>query len=153
MGRTPEQRREYERKRKLVPGVVERQRAYDRKRYLENRGYYRSGDLFNRHGMRPEDWAAMWDAQDGLCYLCGEPLVNEDRRVHVDHDHSCCDPQHSCPICRRGLACNHCNNAIGHVRDDVARLRRMADALETAQAAVEIRKAAVSNQQLILDTS
>src|SRR5436309_873022 len=27
-----------------------------------------------KHGMTPEDHAAMWAAQQGLCYLCGEPL-------------------------------------------------------------------------------
>lgn len=151
--RTPEQmqqRREYEQKRRLVPGVIEKQRAYNQKRYSANRDAYLAAMMFNAHGLRPEDWAALWNAQDGRCYLCGEQLVDRDRQVHVDHDHSCCPRDHSCQICRRGLACADCNLAIGHLREDAPRLRRMADALEAAQAAVESRKASM-NEQLILD--
>jgi hypothetical protein len=81
---------------------------------------------------------AMWDAQDGKCYLCGEPMDIE--HVRIDHDHSCCSPRTSCETCRRGLAHHRCNIAIGMADDDPARLRRMADALETAQIAFEQRK-------------
>lgn len=84
------------------------------------------------HGMEPEDWAAMWAAQDGCCYLCGADLA-KGRAVNVDHDHSCCPQGRSCRACRRGLACHSCNVAIGMADDDPARLRRMADALETAK--------------------
>lgn len=99
----------------------------------------RAWRLMFYHGMRPEDWAAMWDAQQGLCYLCSEELG--DQRAVIEHDHSCCPPESSCRICRRGLAHSDCNSSIGMARDDPARLRRMADALEAAQAIVEQRKA------------
>jgi len=122
-------------------------RAYNRQRYIDNRDERRAYVLFQDHGLRPDDWAAMWAAQNGKCYLCGLDLATlKDREVHVDHDHACCGQGHSCAVCRRGLACQHCNNAIGHVRDDVARLRRMADALEAAQADVERRKLTAPSQ-------
>lgn len=94
---------------------------------------------WRRHGLRPEDRAALWAAQDGRCYLCGEELAAE--KAHIDHDHSCCGPNRSCPVCRRGLACEQCNRAIGLARDDPARLRRMADALEAANRGVAERMA------------
>jgi len=126
------------------------QRAYrlrhperDRERhrvYREaNQEQARAWLLRRRHGMQPEDWAAMWTAQDGKCYLCSGELAAE--KAHIDHGHSCCGPNRSCPVCRCGLACEQCNRAIGLVRDDPARLRRMADALEAANRGVVERMA------------
>lgn len=91
------------------------------------------------HGLRPEDWAAVWAAQDGRCYLCGAGLV--EGKVHVEHDHSCCPEGRSCEICRRGLACGTCNRSIALAGDDPDRLRRMADALEIAKREVAERMA------------
>jgi hypothetical protein len=90
------------------------------------------------HGMEPEDWDALWDAQGGLCYLCGADLATV-KVVDIDHDHSCCPPAKSCAVCRRGLACHGCNIAIGNAGDDPGRLRRMADALEAAKREVAER--------------
>lgn len=99
--------------------------------------YYQHGGI---------DWRtlfqSLWDAQDGKCYLCGDPLqVEAYRAIHLDHDHSCCRLGRSCAICRRGLACKMCNVLIGHARDDPERLRRIADNLEIANAAVRKRMA------------
>ena len=97
-----------------------------------------------KHGMWPEEWSAMYAAQEGLCYLCNRALDIEtkNKTIAIDHDHSCCPPESSCTICRRGLACRGCNRAIGFADDDPARLRRMADALEAAQRGVDQRRAA-----------
>jgi len=118
----------------------------------QNPGKQREMRLKSHHGMRPEDWDALWAAQDGRCYLCGGELnPGPGRHVHIEHDHSCCPLFRSCRICRRGLACKRCNSAIGLADDDPARLRRMADALEAAQLAVEQRKAAGSMQLDLLE--
>lgn len=99
--------------------------------------------LKSNHGMRPEDWDALWAAQGGCCYLCGVELdPGPGRNIHIEHDHSCCPLYKSCQICRRGLACKRCNSTIGLADDDPARLRKLADALEIAQRTVEQRKAA-----------
>jgi Recombination endonuclease VII len=127
-----------------------RQRAYrerhperDRERHRvyrdANQEQARVTQLRRRHGMRPEDWSALWEAQAGRCYLCGGGLAAE--KAHIDHDHSCCGPDRSCETCRRGLACEQCNRAIGLARDDPDRLRRMADALEAAKRGVAARMA------------
>ena len=127
--------------------LIERQREY----HQRNREYVLASFAFNRHGLQPGQWAALWAAQDGRCYLCGEELDRSAyRKIHLDHDHSHCPPGKSCRICQRGLACTDCNHAIGLVRDDPARLRRMADALELAKQAVA-RRIGLAGEQLSLD--
>jgi hypothetical protein len=92
------------------------------------------------HGLLPEQWQAMLREQDGRCYLCKQPLPSAQRRNVIDHDWGCCQPiagnrrSGSCSYCRRGLACNNCNAAIGMLGDDPQRLRLVADNLERAQA-------------------
>jgi len=119
-----------------------RTRAYQ----IRHKDRIRAYGATYRHGMRPADWAAMWDAQDGQCYLCGDALVADDASTHVDHDHACCGRERSCPVCRRGLAHAACNVSIGNAGDDPARLRRMADALEAAKAQVAQRMATAVHQ-------
>jgi Pyruvate/2-oxoacid:ferredoxin oxidoreductase delta subunit len=71
-------------------------------------------------------------AQNGGCAICGVSGVV----LSVDHDHSCCDVDgRSCGKCVRGLLCNGCNIAIGHMRDNPARLRAAADYLERPHSA------------------
>ena len=120
--------------------------AYDAEYRTANRTKIRANFMQRTHGLRPEDWSALRDAQDGRCYLCGDELIDERLRIHVDHDHSHCGDLKSCHVCRRGLACGNCNKAIGFAGDDPARLRRMADALETAKLAVERRKEEAGEQ-------
>jgi len=83
--------------------------------------------------MRLDDWAALWNAQNGQCYLCGEPLGTRWQDVAIEHDHRCCPLRHSCRACRRGLACTGCNVAVGGAQDDPDRLRRIAANLESAR--------------------
>lgn len=129
-----------------------KQRSYFAEYHQRNRQKRLSDRLWVFHGMRSADWAALWDAQEGRCYLCGDAMSAEQRLgpgsalVIVDHDHSCCPDWHSCRICRRGLAHSNCNVAIGMANDDPAQLRRMADALEAAQLAVEQRRTKAAEQ-------
>lgn len=51
--------------------------------------------------------AALWVTQNGRCAVCGGVLV-EGYRTHADHCHATKEP--------RGLLCNHCNAAEGHIR-------------------------------------
>lgn len=132
--------REYQiRNRDQISAQTRAYRAANQDKIRAQRSRSRESSAWYKHGMRPEDKAAMWQAQDGCCYLCGEDLAIE--KAHVDHDHSCCARDRSCPVCRRGLACEQCNRAIGLARDDPARLRRMADALEAANREVMERMA------------
>ena len=104
-----------------------------------HRGRGRMSQARRNHGMEPADWAALWDSQDGRCYLCRCELV--EGKMHIDHDHRCCPPNRSCRICRRGIACGTCNQSIGFAGDDPDRLHRMADALDAAKRGVAARMA------------
>lgn len=97
-----------------------------------------------------EDRATMWEAQDGLCYLCGEEMIPDKEKIDIDHDHSCCPKGKSCRTCRRGLTHHHCNVVIGWVHENPAVLRHMADALEAARLAFRQRLAASGSEQLPL---
>lgn len=112
------------------------------KRNEHARNKSREWRLRYKHDMHPGEWIALWDAQLGRCYLCGDPLAED--QAEIEHDHSCCPSPYTCWICRRGLACHDCNIAIAFAHDDPDRLRRMADALEAAQLEVARRKSAPS---------
>lgn len=87
---------------------------------------------------READVAAMWEQCGGLCCYCELPLPR-DSKVVIDHDHTCCPPMKSCVKCRRGLAHNNCNVAIGMADDDPARLERIAANLRRLKAETRSR--------------
>ncbi|MEU7240311.1 endonuclease VII domain-containing protein [Streptomyces sparsogenes] len=82
--------------------------------------------LARYYNMTIEDYEVMLAGQDGKCPGCGTRACSTGRRFAVDHDHACCPSDISCGKCIRGLLCRSCNLAIGHVRDDVQTLRRLA---------------------------
>ena len=100
-----------------------------------------------KYGMTPEDRSRRIAEQDGRCYLCREPLdLDDPRKIHVDHDHSCCRGIKSCGNCVRGLACEPCNKGIGMFGDDPERMMRVAERLAAANAEVAARRAAAPVQ-------
>lgn len=101
--------------------------------------------------MSPEDFTRIREAQQGLCYLCGDPLPDDRARVAVDHDHRCCPRKKSCEYCRRGLACNRCNLLIGWAKDDPQLLRLIADKLEAVITAATRRIASKPSQAALFD--
>ena len=145
------QRNHWERNRDRINAVKRARRVLNGDREREKDRAQRAKDPGrNQHGRWiKQDRAAMWAAQDGKCYLCGEPMDPD--RVRIDHDHECCPPNQSCRICRRGLVHHRCNIAIGMADDDPRRLRRMADALETAQVTFAKRKSAAPEQLVLSD--
>lgn len=58
----------------------------------------------------PEEYEQMLTAQGGGCAICGRRPKN--RRLSVDHDHSCCPGTRSCGKCIRGLLCVQCNHKV-----------------------------------------
>lgn len=91
---------------------------------------------------------AMWQEQQGCCYLCGN-LLTRDQAV-IEHDHACCPNGKSCRYCRRGLACQLCNSVIGFAHDDPDLLRKIAANLETVLQPVRDRIAGKPQQMEFL---
>ncbi len=77
--------------------------------------------LVRRHGITLAEYEALLVKQNGACAVCRD-ACDSGMRLAVDHDHS------TGRI--RGLLCRRCNQGIGVMRDDPARLRRAADYLE-----------------------
>lgn len=59
------------------------------------------------------EYHQMLEGNDGSCDSCGSPIEGE-RQRHVDHDHQ--------SGALRGVLCVNCNVALGHAKDDQARL-------------------------------
>jgi len=75
----------------------------------------RRPDYLKKYGLTLEKYDQLLEEQGGGCAICHEPPTG--RRLHVDHDHNCCDK--GCENCVRGLLCQMCNQALGMLRDDV----------------------------------
>lgn len=59
--------------------------------------------------------AALREAQDGLCAICGTAEADAPKgRLQIDHDHT--------THVVRGLLCGNCNCGLGHFKDDPPRL-------------------------------
>lgn len=83
------------------------------------------GNRFRRYGITSEQYEA---AVLRGCAICGRT----DRKLHVDHDHSCCPARKSrtCGRCIRGLICGQCNRAIGGFDDDIDVIKNAVKYLE-----------------------
>lgn len=58
----------------------------------------------------------------GGCQICGSRV-----KLHIDHDHSCCDTRKTgrkdyCGQCVRGCLCSDCNLGLGFLKDEIDRL-------------------------------
>lgn len=83
----------------------------------------REWNLRSKYGIGLADYEALLLFQGGRCAICSATAADlTTRHLHVDHDHI------TGRI--RGLLCSHCNRALGNVRDDAGRLRRLADYLD-----------------------
>jgi hypothetical protein len=88
--------------------------------YVRLYGSTREYHLRHRYGIGQVEVDAMFAAQGGLCAAC-----RHDEPKHVDHDHATGQV--------RGMLCFLCNQALGNVRDDVARLQGLIDYLHRAE--------------------
>ena len=75
-----------------------------------------------KYGIQPEDYINLLKEQDYKCKTCGRTT---EKRLCIDHDHSCCAGEKSCGKCIRGLLCFDCNVALGMIKDDLGTLTRM----------------------------
>jgi hypothetical protein len=82
--------------------------------------------VLKKHGFTPESFAEVLEAQGGVCKICKRPPRSG--RLHIDHDHKCCD-KNACNKCFRGLLCYSCNGALGLAEDNIETLRAMIEYL------------------------
>jgi Recombination endonuclease VII len=104
-----------------------RRAEQERKRYAKRAKAQDCNKL--RHGMAPEEKAAMLAAQHGRCRCCGDPLLDMSK-AHVDHCHTW--------FTVRGLLCGGCKSGLGYFKDDPERLRKAISYLEE-HSGIEIR--------------
>jgi hypothetical protein len=78
--------------------------------------------LLRRYGLTEEDYVELWRLQGGACGACRRRFTAT-RIAHVDHNHRTGD-------CR-GLLCGRCNHLVlGHLGEDAAFYRQLADYLD-----------------------
>jgi hypothetical protein len=94
----------------------------------ECRSFVGHSNNLKKKGLTVENFMDMSRDQDHVCMICKKPDPN--KRLSVDHDHSCCPGNTSCGKCTRGLLCSHCNKTLGMVNDDVNILQDMIDYLQ-----------------------
>jgi Recombination endonuclease VII len=81
------------------------------------------------YSLTPDEYDRLYRAQGGRCAICRRAQGVTDRpdrqrRLAVDHDHTCCPGPTSCGRCVRGLLCDPCNREMAHARDDPEHFRR-----------------------------
>lgn len=101
------------------PDVKKRQQENFKKYYDTNPEFrervVRSASL-GRYKMTPEEYDKQLADQGGHCVLCESTDGDAGRRLHVDHDHACCDigsAGRTCGKCNRGILCGPCNRRLG----------------------------------------
>ena len=115
----------------LTAENMARQRAYRRdhphresseSRRKSNRKY-----RITSYGLTQEQFYLLLDAQQQACGMCHEPFA-QGQLIHIDHDHVCCRLKNrSCGQCIRGLLCQTCNIALGHIERRYAMAREYLD--------------------------
>lgn len=87
---------------------------------------------YNRYNMTARDYDIMLKKQNYKCLCCSKK--HSKSKLHVYHNHSCCPGHKSCGKCIRGLLCNGCNAAIGHLKEDVKIAKKVVSYLENINA-------------------
>lgn len=83
----------------------------------------------NKYNITRDQYVDLEKSQNNLCKICGEE-EKYNKRLSVDHDHSCCFGPTSCGKCIRGLLCSRCNKVLGQIKDDVNLLQNMINYLK-----------------------
>ena len=101
-----------------------------RKKYPERHkaAWVRRG--IERHGITQEKYDHLFNSHDGKCWICNGDS-NGNRRLSIDHDHSCCKEEYSCGNCVRGLLCMSCNIMIGNLENGQVTLNNIENYLRS----------------------
>lgn len=119
--RTPEQRAEYNRRRRerYANDSEFRDRIRQQARITPEQRHARK---CREYGITVADYERLLTEQGGGCAICDIAIDNE-RRLAIDHDHITGEV--------RGLLCRACNQGLGQFGDDPERLERAGMYLRT----------------------
>ncbi|KIA60243.1 hypothetical protein FG87_38135 [Nocardia vulneris] len=91
--------------------------SHRRARKVTRRDYSWERHINETYGLTPQEYWALYEAQEGKCYICGRPRAKDRKKLSVDHCHT------TGRI--RGLLDQQCNrDVLGHFRDDIAAFER-----------------------------
>ncbi len=78
--------------------------------------------LRNKYKIRYSDYEKMYESQNGLCAVCRTELdlTKKDNSRHI----ACVDHSHKTNKVR-GLLCNHCNRALGLLKEDKQTIKNL----------------------------
>lgn len=82
--------------------------------------------LKRHYGITLEEYAEMLTKQNGVCASCGDPPNG--RKLSVDHNHETDEI--------RGLLCDRCNFALGQLKEDPIRIKRLLNYLQKWEGAI-----------------
>lgn len=132
----------------LAEGVTTKRKAphpgprcatHHRRFRQSKRAYSHSRHIGETYGITAEEYAAIYAAQGGVCYICRR-ATGARRRLAVDHDHG--------TGYVRGLLCKTCNyKVLGHLRDDTEAFQRAIDYINNPPAFGVIGKRKVPNHE------
>lgn len=94
--------------------IAENKHNSYRRHFDKNAKKSRQKKLKYNYGITIDEYNAMYEAQGGVCAICGNP--NGEKNLCVDHDHN------SGKI--RGLLCTDCNVGIGRLRDNLSIIQK-----------------------------
>lgn len=123
--KTPARRaynREHRRKWRLDPENRKRDNAASKKQHAALRAdpvkrarlnaQCNERNYFKKYGVTRKEKYDMLAAQGNACAACGDTTPKTFHPWHLDHDHETGEV--------RGILCQHCNLAVGNVKDDPA---------------------------------
>jgi len=89
--------------------------------YKKNKDKAINRQMMANYGITLTEYNQLLDNQKSLCYICGSP-PSQNRRLHIDHCHN------SGKI--RSLLCGNCNTALGLLKEDSSRVKKMIQYIE-----------------------
>ena len=81
---------------------------------LSKEEYVKDRGLYYKYGITLNEYREILKNQDSKCKIC-KILLEENINAHLDHCHINNEI--------RGILCRHCNQGLGHFRDDIENLK------------------------------
>lgn len=116
-----------EKRRQYYQDNKEHFKKRDRIHYYKTRDRHRELYMATRYKISVEEYRDLFKRYDNKCAICRKPEKAIDKRLNVprwlavDHDHKTGKV--------RGLLCQNCNNALGHIHEDISLLDKIREYL------------------------